>query len=54
MLINDFESFGIINFQLIGLEVFRNFKDPRIIWTAIENPDSLIIAHEKVKRGLEE
>jgi 2'-5' RNA ligase len=54
MLINDFESFGIINFQLIGFGVFRNFKDPRIIWTAIENPDSLIITHEKVKRGLEE
>jgi RNA 2',3'-cyclic 3'-phosphodiesterase len=52
MLNNDFESFGIINFRLSGIGLFRNFNDPRIIWTAIENSDRLITAHEKVKNGL--
>ena len=50
---NDFESFGIINFRLSGFGVFRNFNDPRIIWTAIENHKRLIEAHKKVKNGLE-
>jgi RNA 2',3'-cyclic 3'-phosphodiesterase len=52
MLNNDFESFGIINFRLSGFGVFRNFNDPRIIWTAIEDHDRLTEAHEKVKNGL--
>lgn len=50
---SDFKSFGIINFRLSGFGVFRNFNDPRIIWTAIENHDRLIEAHQKVKNGLE-
>jgi len=49
---NDFLSVGIINFRLRGFGVFRNFNDPRIIWTAIENHDGLMEAHEKVKNGL--
>jgi 2'-5' RNA ligase len=53
MLKNDFAGFGVIHFRLTGFGVFRNFNDPRIIWTGIENADRLVKAHEIVKNGLE-
>jgi len=53
MLSQDFEDFGIINFNLAGFGVFRNYNDPRIILTCIKNPESLVHAYEVVTIGLE-
>lgn len=53
MLKDDFAGFGNIDFRLTGFGVFRNFIDPKIIFTGIENPDKLAGAHEIVKKGLE-
>jgi len=52
MLSNDLKGFGIIDFQLTGFGVIRNFNDPRVIWTGIEDPGRLIQAHETVRNGL--
>jgi 2'-5' RNA ligase len=54
MLKNDFAGFGNIDFNVKGFGVFRNFSDPGVIWTGIENPERLIQAQEIVKRGLAE
>ena len=53
MLKNNLTSFGIFDFSLTGFGVFRNFNDPRIIFTGIENPEGLARAHEIVRNGLE-
>lgn len=53
MLKDYFAGFGNIDFRLTGFGLFRNFNDPRIIFTGIENPDRLAGAHEIVKKGLE-
>ena len=54
MLSNEFEGFGIIEFSLTGFGLFRNINNPRIIFSAIENPGKLIQAHENIKKGLAE
>jgi len=53
MLKDDFAGFGNIDFRLTGFGVFRNFNDPRVIFTGIENPDRLAGAYEIVKKDLE-
>jgi RNA 2',3'-cyclic 3'-phosphodiesterase len=53
MLASDFPGFGSIDFRLTGFGVFRNFKDPRILFTDIENPVRLIEAWEIIKKGLD-
>ena len=52
MLESDFSGFDSIDFRLTGFGVFRNFKDPRILFTDIENPERLIAAWEIVIKGL--
>jgi 2'-5' RNA ligase len=53
MLKDDFAGYGNIDFRLTGFGVFRNFNDPRIIFTGIDNRDRLAGAHEIVKKSLE-
>ena len=52
MLKNNLASFGIIDFSLTGFGVFRNFNDPRIIFTGIESTDGLAGVYEIVNKGL--
>jgi 2'-5' RNA ligase len=54
MLNNEFEGSGIIEFSLTGFGLFQNINNPRIIYSAIENPEKLIRAHENIKKGLSE
>jgi RNA 2',3'-cyclic 3'-phosphodiesterase len=53
MLERDLSGFGSIDFGLKGFGVFRNFKDPRILFTDIENPERLIEAWDIIKKGLD-
>jgi 2'-5' RNA ligase len=54
MLKDKFTGFGVIEFGIAGLGVFKSFKDPKIIFSGIENRDKLIVAHEATKEGLKE
>jgi 2'-5' RNA ligase len=54
MLKDKFTGFGDIEFSIAGLGVFKSFKDPKIIFSGIENRDKLIDAHEAMKEGLKE
>ena len=54
MLEEKFTGFGKIEFSIVGLGVFKNFKDPKIIFSGIENREKLIVAHEITRKGLEE
>ena len=53
MLKDAFAGFGNIDFNITGFGVFRNFNNPRIIFTGIENPERLAGANEIVKKRLE-
>jgi 2'-5' RNA ligase len=44
---------GNIRFSLAGFGLFKSLSDPRIIWTGIQDPESLIEAHKIIKAGLE-
>jgi 2'-5' RNA ligase len=52
MLKKDFAGFGNITFSIRGFGVFRNFRDPKVIFSGIENSEKLIEAHEIVRKGL--
>jgi 2'-5' RNA ligase len=54
MLNERFTGFGNIEFSIAGLGVFKSFKDPKIIFSGIENRERLISAHETTKEGLKE
>lgn len=45
-------GFGEFKFALTGAGVFRNFKDPKVIWAGIENPDRLIELNDLIANGL--
>lgn len=42
------------NFELVikGAGVFKNFKDPRVIWTGIEPSENLNLLHKSINSGL--
>jgi RNA 2',3'-cyclic 3'-phosphodiesterase len=52
MLKYELKDFGVIEFNLKGFGLFRNSSNPRIIYSAIENPEMLTKAHEIIKGGL--
>lgn len=52
MLKEKFTGFGVIEFGIAGFGVFKSFKDPKIIFSGIENREKLIVAHETTKEGL--
>ncbi len=44
--------FGEFDIKVSGTGVFRNMKDPRVIWTGIENPEKLEILCRNIAGGL--
>jgi 2'-5' RNA ligase len=54
MLKDKFTGFGNIEFSIAGLGVFKSFKDPKIIFSGIENREKLVSAYETTKEGLNE
>ena len=54
MLKKKFTGFGNIEFSIKGFGVFKSFKDPRIIFSGIENKDKLVAAFETTKEGLKD
>jgi 2'-5' RNA ligase len=52
MLEKEFKEFGSIEFSLTGFGLFRNINNPRIIFSAIEDPGRLIVAHNIIKKEL--
>jgi RNA 2',3'-cyclic 3'-phosphodiesterase len=53
MLDSKLKGSGRIAFGLRSFGVFKNFRDPRVIFTAIENPENLMTAFITIKSGLE-
>jgi RNA 2',3'-cyclic 3'-phosphodiesterase len=54
MLDSKLKGSGRIAFGLRSFGVFKNFRDPRVIFTAIENPENLTSVFNTIKSGLEE
>ena len=48
------EGFGDFEIVIKGAGVFKNFKDPRVIWTGIEPSEKLNKLYESVKLGLQD
>jgi RNA 2',3'-cyclic 3'-phosphodiesterase len=46
------EGFGEFKLLIKGAGVFKNFREPRIIWTGIETSEKLNHLYESVKTGL--
>jgi 2'-5' RNA ligase len=47
-------GFGEFNFKLSGTGVFGSFKNPRVIWTGIKNPERLIELNKLIITGLKD
>jgi RNA 2',3'-cyclic 3'-phosphodiesterase len=45
---------GAFDMVIKGAGVFKNIKDPRVIWTGIEPSEKLNQLHESIKTGLKE
>jgi len=48
------EGSGSFELSVIGAGVFKNSRDPRIIWTGIAHSEKLFKLHDSVKLGLKE
>jgi 2'-5' RNA ligase len=53
MLQQDLSGFGNIEFELSGFGVFRNIRDPKVIFAQVENTERLAEAHAIIKKGLD-
>jgi 2'-5' RNA ligase len=47
-------GFGEFGFNLSGAGVFRNFKDPRVIWIGIDNSEKLLQLNDLIITGLKD
>ncbi|HBE42742.1 MAG TPA: RNA 2',3'-cyclic phosphodiesterase [Bacteroidales bacterium] len=47
-------GFGEFDFNLSGTGVFKDFRDPRVIWIGIEDPGKLAELYNTIKTGLED
>ena len=45
-------TFGSFTFGIAGAGVFRNLKDPRVIWAGVKNPERLIELGNKIQSAL--
>jgi 2'-5' RNA ligase len=45
-------EFTPFELKLKGTGVFRNFSDPRIIWTGVEKSEKLQLLYKKIQEGL--
>ena len=48
------EGFGEFEIIIKGAGVFKNLKDPRVIWTGIEPSEKLKTLYESIKPGLKD
>ena len=48
------EGFGEFEIIIKGAGVFKNFSDPRVIWTGIEPSEKLNKLYDSVKAGLKD
>ena len=54
MLISTCEGFGEFEIMIKGAGVFKNFWDPRVIWTGIETSEKLNKLYDSIKAGLKD
>ncbi len=54
MLKQQCNGFGEFDFNLSGAGVFKDFRDPRVIWIGIGNSEKLVELHEVIKTGLDD
>jgi RNA 2',3'-cyclic 3'-phosphodiesterase len=47
-------GFGEFGFNLSGTGVFKNYRDPRVIWIGIEHSDKLIQLNDQIVTGLKD
>lgn len=45
-------GFAEFDFMLAGAGVFKNYRDPRIIWAGIKSPEKLYALENKISEGL--
>jgi 2'-5' RNA ligase len=45
---------GKFTFSLTGAGVFKNFRDPRVLWTGIEECERLINLNDQIMKGLKD
>jgi len=54
MLKNVCTGFGEFSFTLKGTGVFRNFRDPRVLWIGIDQPEKVQKLYDVVNTGLKD
>jgi 2'-5' RNA ligase len=54
LLIDKCSGFGEFDFTLAGTGVFKNFRDPRVIWAGIRSSERLSDLNSKISTGLKE
>jgi RNA 2',3'-cyclic 3'-phosphodiesterase len=47
-------GFHEFEFLLAGTGVFKNFRDPRVIWVGIQSPEKLLMLNNTITDGLKE
>ena len=52
MLSDTCTGFGEFDFNLTGTGVFKNFRDPRILWVGVRSAEKLIQLNKKISEGL--
>ncbi len=45
-------GFGTFDFTLAGTGVFKNFRDPRVIWVGIRSAERLTMLYNLINKGL--
>jgi 2'-5' RNA ligase len=46
------KGFGEVNFTITGLGVFKNIRDPRVIWAGIESEDKFEKLFKLIREGI--
>jgi 2'-5' RNA ligase len=54
MLKNVCTGFGEFSFTLTGTGVFRDYRDPKVIWVGTDHSERLAELNDNIRRGLEE
>jgi 2'-5' RNA ligase len=47
-------GFGEFNIRISGVGIFRNFNDPRVLWTGLEENDKLCRLNKQLNNGLQD